>query len=94
MVTHVFFITLCLYILSHVFYFCFDIQAPTALLDTSVLRSRAQLGKKRAPRTRPTRATRQSAAQAEGEGGTTEDWLYRDSTGYYSLLLHKPVFTF
>ncbi|CAI5651053.1 unnamed protein product [Oreochromis niloticus] len=55
-------------------------DAPTTLLDTSVLRSRAQLGKKRAPRTRPTRATRQSAAQAEGEGGTTEDWLYRDST--------------
>lgn len=55
-------------------------DAPTTLLDTSVLRSRAQLGKKRAPRTRPTRATRQSAAQAEGEGETTEDWLYRDST--------------
>ncbi|XP_030593249.1 uncharacterized protein LOC115785627 [Archocentrus centrarchus] len=55
-------------------------DAPTTLLDTSVLRSRAQLGKKRAPRTRPTRAARQSAAQAEVEEGTTEDWLYRDST--------------
>ncbi|XP_040011118.1 calponin homology domain-containing protein DDB_G0272472 isoform X2 [Xiphias gladius] len=57
-------------------------DAPTTLLDTSALRSRAQLGKKRAPRTRPTRAARQSAAlaEAEGEGGTTEDWLYRDST--------------
>uniref|UniRef100_A0A3Q4M319 Tankyrase 1-binding protein C-terminal domain-containing protein n=1 Tax=Neolamprologus brichardi TaxID=32507 RepID=A0A3Q4M319_NEOBR len=52
----------------------------TLSTETYVLRSRAQLGKKRAPRTRPTRATRQSAAQAEGEGGTTEDWLYRDST--------------
>ncbi|KAI3372331.1 hypothetical protein L3Q82_022820 [Scortum barcoo] len=39
--------------------------------------SRAQLGKKRAPRTRPSRSARQST---EGEGGTAEDWLYRDST--------------
>ncbi|XP_070689663.1 calponin homology domain-containing protein DDB_G0272472 isoform X2 [Pempheris klunzingeri] len=54
-------------------------DAPTALLDTSALRSRAQLAKKRAPRTRPSRAGRQSAALAE-EGGTTEDWLYRDTT--------------
>uniref|UniRef100_A0AAQ5XWN9 Tankyrase 1-binding protein C-terminal domain-containing protein n=1 Tax=Amphiprion ocellaris TaxID=80972 RepID=A0AAQ5XWN9_AMPOC len=53
-------------------------DAPTSLLDTSALRSRAQLGKKRAPRTRPTRAVRQNAALAEG--GATEDWLYRDST--------------
>ncbi|XP_053276286.1 trichohyalin [Pleuronectes platessa] len=53
-------------------------DAPTTLLDTSVLRSRAQLRKKRAPRTRPTKATRQSAAQTEGE--TAEDWLYKDST--------------
>ncbi|XP_056232197.1 trichohyalin isoform X1 [Seriola aureovittata] len=55
-------------------------DAPTTLLDTSALRSRAQLGKKRAPRSRPSRAARQSAALLEGEGGTTEDWLYRDST--------------
>uniref|UniRef100_A0A8C2XQ91 Si:ch73-138n13.1 n=1 Tax=Cyclopterus lumpus TaxID=8103 RepID=A0A8C2XQ91_CYCLU len=55
-------------------------DAPTTLLDTSALRSRAQLGKKRAPRTRPTRAALQKAAPSEGEGGTTEDWLYRDST--------------
>ncbi|XP_035496025.2 titin homolog isoform X1 [Scophthalmus maximus] len=55
-------------------------EAPTALLDTSALRSRAQLVKKRAPRTRPTRAARQSAALPEGGDGTTEDWLYRDST--------------
>ncbi|XP_062273804.1 titin homolog [Scomber scombrus] len=57
-------------------------DAPTTLLDNSALRSRAQLGKKRAPRTRPTRAVRQHAAQREreGEGGTTGDWLYRDST--------------
>uniref|UniRef100_A0A3B5B384 KIAA1671 ortholog n=1 Tax=Stegastes partitus TaxID=144197 RepID=A0A3B5B384_9TELE len=53
-------------------------DAPTALLDTSALRSRAQLGKKRAPRTRPTRAARQTAALAET--GAAEDWLYRDST--------------
>ncbi|XP_071338280.1 trichohyalin [Trachinotus anak] len=55
-------------------------DAPTTLLDTSALRSRAQLGKKRAPRSRPSKAARQSAVLAEGEGGTTEDWLYRDST--------------
>uniref|UniRef100_UPI0037E940FB calponin homology domain-containing protein DDB_G0272472 n=1 Tax=Semicossyphus pulcher TaxID=241346 RepID=UPI0037E940FB len=48
-------------------------DAPTVLLDTSALRSRAQLGKKRAPRSRPSRAALQSAAQAD-------DWLYRDST--------------
>ncbi|XP_068167818.1 titin homolog isoform X2 [Antennarius striatus] len=53
-------------------------DAPVALLDTSVLRSRAQLAKKRAPRTRPTRATRQTTAAPEG--GATNDWLYRDST--------------
>ncbi|KAM4576536.1 uncharacterized protein PAE49_006604 [Odontesthes bonariensis] len=55
-------------------------DAPTTLLDTSALRSRAQLGKKRAPRTRPSRAAHQVTAQAEGDGGTSEDWLYRDST--------------
>ncbi|XP_031704881.1 calponin homology domain-containing protein DDB_G0272472 isoform X2 [Anarrhichthys ocellatus] len=55
-------------------------DTPTALLDTSALRSRAQLGKKRTPRTRPSRAARQTAALSEGEGGTTEDWLYTDST--------------
>ncbi|XP_060928295.1 calponin homology domain-containing protein DDB_G0272472 [Limanda limanda] len=53
-------------------------DAPTTLLDTSVLRSRAQLQKKRAPRTRPTKTTRQTAAQTEGD--TAEDWLYKDST--------------
>nr|XP_046242567.1 plectin [Scatophagus argus]XP_046242568.1 plectin [Scatophagus argus]XP_046242570.1 plectin [Scatophagus argus]XP_046242571.1 plectin [Scatophagus argus]XP_046242572.1 plectin [Scatophagus argus]XP_046242573.1 plectin [Scatophagus argus]XP_046242574.1 plectin [Scatophagus argus] len=53
-------------------------EAPGALLDTSALRSRAQLGKKRAPRTRPSRAARLSAALADE--GSTEDWLYRDST--------------
>ncbi|XP_030272174.1 trichohyalin-like isoform X2 [Sparus aurata] len=53
-------------------------DAPVVLLDTSALRSRAQLGKKRAPRTRPTRAARQSNTLTEE--GTTEDWLYRDST--------------
>ncbi|XP_036953043.1 calponin homology domain-containing protein DDB_G0272472 isoform X2 [Acanthopagrus latus] len=53
-------------------------DAPVVLLDTSALRSRAQLGKKRAPRTRPTRAARQSGVLTEE--GTSEDWLYRDST--------------
>ncbi|KAM6944873.1 uncharacterized protein PEZ65_002618 isoform 1-T1 [Lycodopsis pacificus] len=53
-------------------------DTPTALLDTSALRSRPQLGKKRAPQTRPSRAARQTAALSEG--GTTEDWLYTDST--------------
>ncbi|XP_041643036.1 calponin homology domain-containing protein DDB_G0272472-like [Cheilinus undulatus] len=48
-------------------------DAPVALLDTSALRSRAQLGKKRAPRTRPSRAALQSTEQPE-------DWLFRDST--------------
>ncbi|TMS03254.1 RING finger protein 10 [Larimichthys crocea] len=56
-------------------------DAPVTLLDTSALRSRAQLGKKRAPRTRPSRAARQNmSAPADGDGGTNEDWLYRDST--------------
>ncbi|XP_074526069.1 uncharacterized protein LOC141790238 [Halichoeres trimaculatus] len=48
-------------------------DAPVTLLDTSALRSRAQLGKKRAPRSRPSRAALQSSEQAE-------DWTYRDST--------------
>lgn len=48
------------------------------MLDTSAHRSRAQLGKKRAPRTRPTRAARQSGAQAEE--GSADDWFYKDST--------------
>uniref|UniRef100_A0A673CJF7 Si:ch73-138n13.1 n=1 Tax=Sphaeramia orbicularis TaxID=375764 RepID=A0A673CJF7_9TELE len=64
-------------------FLCLDVQAPTTLLDTSALRSRAQLGKKRAPRTRPTRAARQNAAQAalaDREEESAEDWLYRDST--------------
>uniref|UniRef100_A0A3Q3AEU6 Trichohyalin-like n=1 Tax=Kryptolebias marmoratus TaxID=37003 RepID=A0A3Q3AEU6_KRYMA len=55
-------------------------DAPTALLDNSALRSRAQLGKKRAPRTRPSKATRQSMIQTQEDGGTSEDWLYKDST--------------
>ncbi|XP_071374885.1 uncharacterized protein KIAA1671 isoform X2 [Centroberyx affinis] len=58
-------------------------DAPTSLLDTSALRSRAQLGKKRGPRSRPSRAARQSAALTllpEGEGGATKDWRFRDST--------------
>uniref|UniRef100_H3D1M0 Tankyrase 1-binding protein C-terminal domain-containing protein n=1 Tax=Tetraodon nigroviridis TaxID=99883 RepID=H3D1M0_TETNG len=48
------------------------------LLDTSALRSRAQLAKKRAPRTRPSRAARASNVPAAGDAA--EDWLFRDST--------------
>ncbi|XP_077416607.1 uncharacterized protein LOC144048471 [Vanacampus margaritifer] len=55
-------------------------DAPTPLLDSGVLRSRVQLGKKRAPRTRPSRAARQNTAQDGGGGATSDDWLYRDST--------------
>ncbi|KAF7654684.1 hypothetical protein LDENG_00066380 [Lucifuga dentata] len=56
-------------------------DAPTTLLDTSVLRSRAQLGKKRTPRSRPSRAARQNAAAPLTEAeGAAEDWRYRDST--------------
>ncbi|CAL8247424.1 unnamed protein product [Merluccius merluccius] len=55
-------------------------EVPTILLDTSMLRSRAQLGKKRAPRSRPTRTTRQSNAPAGGEDRATDDWRFRDST--------------
>ncbi|KAK5602361.1 hypothetical protein CRENBAI_013365 [Crenichthys baileyi] len=55
-------------------------DAPTALLDNSALRSRAQLGKKRAPRTRPSKVARLNAVPAQEDGGNTEDWLYRDST--------------
>ncbi|XP_057688384.1 trichohyalin isoform X2 [Corythoichthys intestinalis] len=56
-------------------------DAPTTLLDTAILRSKVQLGKKRAPRTRPSRAARQNFSQAGEEGATSDDWLYRDSTG-------------
>ncbi|XP_041854988.1 protein piccolo isoform X2 [Melanotaenia boesemani] len=52
-------------------------DAPTTLLDTSALRSRAQLLKKRAPRMRPSKAARQ---KAEVEEGNADDWLFRDST--------------
>ncbi|KAK1892881.1 putative protein KIAA1671 [Dissostichus eleginoides] len=55
-------------------------DVPTALLDTSALRSRAHLVKKRAPRARPSRAARQTVALSPAEGGATDDWLYRDST--------------
>lgn len=53
-------------------------EAPPTLLDTSVLRSRAQLAKKRAPRTRPSRVVRKSGTLAVGDAA--EDWLFRDST--------------
>ena len=60
-------------------------QVSTVLLDTSVLRSRAQLGKRRAPRSRPTRT-----APPQGEGGATDDWRFRDSTGRLQSALHRP----
>ncbi|XP_038139183.1 trichohyalin [Cyprinodon tularosa] len=50
-------------------------DAPMVLLDNSALRSRAQLGKKRAPRTRPSKAP-----PTQADEGKPEDWLYRDST--------------
>lgn len=68
------------YTWADAFFSCLGVQAPTALLDTTALRSRVQLGKKRAPRTRPSRAARQSAALAEEEGGITENWLSRQVT--------------
>lgn len=59
----------------------FNLQAPPTLLDTSALRSRAQLAKKRAPRTRPSRAARKGTTPDVEDAA--EDWLYRDSTGYF-----------
>ncbi|XP_054629476.1 calponin homology domain-containing protein DDB_G0272472 [Dunckerocampus dactyliophorus] len=55
-------------------------DAPTTLLDNSALRSRVQLGKKRAPRTRPSRAARQCTTDAGREGATSDNWIYQDST--------------
>uniref|UniRef100_A0A3P8Z7C8 Tankyrase 1-binding protein C-terminal domain-containing protein n=1 Tax=Esox lucius TaxID=8010 RepID=A0A3P8Z7C8_ESOLU len=58
-------------------------EAPVSLLDTSALRSRVQLSKLRGPRSRPTRAARQTAALSvhpEGQATPTEDWRCRDST--------------
>lgn len=67
---------------SQIYFLCICVsQVPTTLLDTGALRSRVQLGKKRAPRTRPSRAARQNTTQDEDGGATSEDWLYRDSTG-------------
>lgn len=60
-------------------YHVFNLQAPPTLLDTSALRSRAQLAKKRAPRTRPSRAARKGTTLDVEDAA--EDWLYRDSTG-------------
>lgn len=65
---------LCVCIKLMFFFDYLTIQVPVTLLDTSALRSRAQLGKKRAPRSRPSRAALQTSEQ-------TEDWTYRDSTG-------------
>ncbi|KAL0979522.1 hypothetical protein UPYG_G00186140 [Umbra pygmaea] len=58
-------------------------EASVSLLDSSVLRSRVQLSKTRGPRSRPSRAARQTAALSvnpEGQATPTEDWRSRDST--------------
>ncbi|XP_036382041.1 uncharacterized protein KIAA1671-like [Megalops cyprinoides] len=58
-------------------------QTSTTLLDSSALRSRVQLSKKRSRRNLPSRAARHSAALSvlqEGPGVTADDWMYRDST--------------
>ncbi|KAJ8414761.1 hypothetical protein AAFF_G00022840 [Aldrovandia affinis] len=58
-------------------------ETSTTLLDSSALRSRVQLGKRRSRRNLPSRAARQSAALSvleEGQGGASDDWRYRDST--------------
>ncbi|XP_072289324.1 uncharacterized protein [Eucyclogobius newberryi] len=51
-------------------------EASVTLLDNSAQRSRAQLGKKRAPRTRPSRV----AKPPQAEGGAPDDWLFKDTT--------------
>ncbi|KAL7827157.1 hypothetical protein SRHO_G00328750 [Serrasalmus rhombeus] len=58
-------------------------ETPTALLDSSALRSRAQLSKRLSRRAPPSRNARHSAALAqltEGSAAGGEEWRYRDST--------------
>ncbi|MFT7796834.1 uncharacterized protein KIAA1671 homolog [Arapaima gigas] len=58
-------------------------ETATTLLDSSALRSRVQLSKKRSRRTLPSRAARHSATLSmlhEGPGDASQDWMYRDST--------------
>ncbi|XP_035235169.1 uncharacterized protein KIAA1671-like isoform X2 [Anguilla anguilla] len=58
-------------------------ETSTTLLDSSALRSRVQLAKRRSKRLLPSRAARQSAALSvlqEGQGGAGDDWHFRDST--------------
>ncbi|KAG7480591.1 hypothetical protein MATL_G00057860 [Megalops atlanticus] len=58
-------------------------ETSTTLLDSSALRSRVQLSKKRSRRNLPSRAARHSAGLSvlqEGPGAAADDWMYRDST--------------
>ncbi|XP_048856674.1 uncharacterized protein KIAA1671-like isoform X2 [Brienomyrus brachyistius] len=58
-------------------------EASTTLLDSSALRSRVQLSKRRSRRTLPSRAARHSATLSmvqEGASDLSRDWMYRDST--------------
>uniref|UniRef100_A0AAY4DIW2 Tankyrase 1-binding protein C-terminal domain-containing protein n=1 Tax=Denticeps clupeoides TaxID=299321 RepID=A0AAY4DIW2_9TELE len=54
-------------------------QTSTALLDSSALRSRVQLSKKRSRRTPPSRPGRHSAA-LPSVPGEAQDWRFKDST--------------
>uniref|UniRef100_A0A8C9UZF8 Si:ch73-138n13.1 n=1 Tax=Scleropages formosus TaxID=113540 RepID=A0A8C9UZF8_SCLFO len=58
-------------------------ETATTLLDSSALRSRVQLSKRRSRRTLPSRAARHSATLSmldEGSGDPVQDWMYCDST--------------
>ncbi|XP_031433383.1 182 kDa tankyrase-1-binding protein isoform X2 [Clupea harengus] len=54
-------------------------EPTTTLLDSSVLRSRAALGKRRSTRTRPPKAVRHSAAMATVQEGPAPDWRFCDT---------------
>uniref|UniRef100_A0AAY4DIQ7 Tankyrase 1-binding protein C-terminal domain-containing protein n=1 Tax=Denticeps clupeoides TaxID=299321 RepID=A0AAY4DIQ7_9TELE len=54
-------------------------ETSTALLDSSALRSRVQLSKKRSRRTPPSRPGRHSAA-LPSVPGEAQDWRFKDST--------------
>uniref|UniRef100_A0A8B9GWA1 Tankyrase 1-binding protein C-terminal domain-containing protein n=1 Tax=Astyanax mexicanus TaxID=7994 RepID=A0A8B9GWA1_ASTMX len=55
-------------------------ETPTTLLDSSALRSRAQLGKRMSRRAPPSRTARHSAAFTQLTTAEEEEWRYRDST--------------
>ncbi|XP_062411057.1 182 kDa tankyrase-1-binding protein isoform X3 [Sardina pilchardus] len=54
-------------------------EVTTPLLDSTVQRSRVDLGKRRSTRTRPPKASRQSAAMPTVEEGSAPDWRFCDS---------------